>query len=109
MLSAAAPWATVTVIVAIEAKLLRWREALTQAHEYRKYADLAFVALPPRTAKRAGANSEQFRAAGVGLLTVVDGALRVCIAPSRSRSHDWRREFVLSRVARLPRRRGGRK
>lgn len=108
MLSAGAPWADVTVLLAIEAKLLRWREALAQAREYRKYADFAFVALPPRTAKLARANSAQFRTARVGLLTVVDGKLLVCIAPARSRIHDWRREFVLSRMVRLPRRSGRR-
>ncbi len=107
LLSAARPWATVTMLIAIEAKLHRWRDALQQASEYRKYADLAFVALPAHTAKRALAQASQFRATGVGLLTVVDGLLRVTIAPARSRNHDWRREFVLSRTARTQRGKAG--
>src|SRR5579863_6294259 len=48
-------WPTSHRIVAIEAKLARWRDALQQAVEYRRFADFAYVALPEasfRTALR---------------------------------------------------------
>jgi hypothetical protein len=57
-------------VVAVEAKLRRWQEALAQAKTYRQFADQVYVALdghrspPPETALRA------FGSAQVGLLLV---------------------------------------
>jgi hypothetical protein len=47
--------------------------------------------------------SDEFLAAGVGLLVFDVSTLYCAIPAARSREHDWRREFVLSRVAQQPR------
>jgi hypothetical protein len=85
-------------LVAVEAKLVRWRDALSQATTYRRYADEAFVALPEAHARPAVENAQEFRAAGVGLLIVGSGRVRAAIAAARSSAHGWEREFVFSRV-----------
>jgi hypothetical protein len=94
-------WSRRVHIVAIEAKLTRWRDALTQAATYRKYADRVFVALPERSAGNAFRHAEDFRTLGVGLLQVTNREVRTLIAGTIQRQHDWRREFVASRL--LPR------
>lgn len=98
-ISADRSWLTSTRIVAVEAKLLRWRDALAQATTYRRYADQSFVALPDAYAAPALAGADLFRAAGVGLLVVSSSGTRRAIPAERARDHDWRREFVYSRLA----------
>ncbi len=90
-------WGTRTLL-AVEAKLLRWRDALTQANSYRRYADESYVALPEFFAEPALAAIDQFRLAGVGLLIVSGRGIRKAIIAARSREHDWRREFAYSRL-----------
>lgn len=94
-------WTRKLHIVAVEAKLSRWRDALAQAATYRRYADRVFVALPAHSAAIAFKHAHEFRAAGVGLLRVDHRNVRTLIAGSVSRNHDWRREFIASRL--LPR------
>lgn len=91
-------WLNTTKIVAVEAKLLRWRDALAQATSYRRYADESYVALPEAFAQPARQGSEFFRAAGVGLVVVSEHGARRVIPAARARDHDWRREFVYSRL-----------
>lgn len=86
-------------LVAVEAKLVRWREALDQAVAYRSYADEAYVALPEAFARPAKRDAQKFRDAGVGLLIVSAMGIRTAIAPTTSEVHDWRREFVYSRLS----------
>jgi hypothetical protein len=85
-------------VVAVEAKLVRWREALSQAVTYRRYADEAYVALPEAHARPAVANASEFRSSGVGLMVVASGRVRTAIAATRSTLHGWEREFVYSRL-----------
>ncbi len=91
-------WLNTTKIVAVEAKLLRWRDALAQATSYRRYADEAYVALPEAYAHPALEGAECFLAAGVGLLVVSEHGVRRVIPAGKARDHDWRREFVYSRL-----------
>jgi hypothetical protein len=91
-------WPSSHRVFAIEAKLVRWRDALQQAIEYRRFADFAYVALPEASLRSALQEREVFKASGVGLLAV-NGQVRTVVKASRSRDHDWRREFVLSRLA----------
>lgn len=93
-------WTRAKKVVAIEAKLLKWRDALSQATAYRQYADESYVALPESHARGALAALSLFRKAGVGLLTVSEDGIRRRLAASRSDEHDWKREFVLSRLLR---------
>ncbi len=94
-------WTRGMYVVAVEAKLSRWRDALAQAATYQRYADRVFVALPERFAGNAFRHADEFRAAGVGLLRVNHRQVRTLIAGVKQRNHDWRREFVASRL--LPR------
>lgn len=97
--SAARPWASLFRVVAIEAKLIRWRDALRQAEAYLRYADEAYVALPWAVATRALRASSEFERQGVGLLLVGRQRSQIAIEARPSAQHDWRREFVLSRLA----------
>jgi hypothetical protein len=85
-------------IVAIEAKLTKWREALSQAIEYRRFADHAYVALPSLWATPAIKSSEVFEKHGIGLMVLSGDELEVVVEPEQDHAHDWRREFVLSRL-----------
>lgn len=97
--SAARRWWTSGRVLAIEAKLSRWRDALDQAIRYRSYADMAYVALPEAHVRAALRAEDEFVAAGVGLLEVNASRLRRVIEASPAAEHDWRREFVHSRLS----------
>jgi hypothetical protein len=85
-------------IIAIEAKLEKWRRALSQAVGYRRYADHVYVALPAEYASPALQSRPAFRSLGVGLLVSTANSLRVEVKPRLSRDHDWQRDFVYSRL-----------
>ena len=89
-------------LLAIEAKLTKWRPALQQACAYLKYADKAYVALPYTSTVRGRVPLEAFKDSGVGLISVSERGLREIVAARKSRDHDWRREYVVSRVIRMP-------
>jgi len=87
-------------IVAVEAKLSRWRDALAQATSYRTYADESYVALPVRQAMTAAKSRDLFDAAGVGLLsTDSTGRINVLLRAAVASNHGWQREFVVSRLS----------
>jgi hypothetical protein len=85
-------------LIAVEAKLKRWREALQQAKVYQNYADETFVALPEQYSKNAIAAKTEFERAGVGLLILSRDSIITPISSKANRQHDWRREFVVSRL-----------
>ncbi len=88
-------------IVAIEAKLRRWRDALSQATSYRRYADYSYVLLPDKFSGAAKKNINEFAANGVGLWVLDDTAVLSLLEPEKSIEHCWRREYVFSRMWRL--------
>ncbi len=90
-------WFRSAALVAIEAKLLRWLDALEQAIEYRRFADRVYVALPADCVRAALKSRARFEAAGVGLLGV-NGSIKCEIRAPKTCVHDWRREYVYSRV-----------
>jgi len=71
-------------IVAVELKLQRVSEALSQATSNRAFATDSYVALPGRLALRVGRSNrvEAFRHSGVGLLGVWHHACREIVKPS---------------------------
>jgi hypothetical protein len=87
-----------TKIVAIEAKLTKWRDALDQAALYRRYADEAFVLLPAQNAEPALKARADFEDAGVGLLVVDGGQIVTLFDAIPSTKHDWRRDYVYFRL-----------
>ena len=90
-------WTSKYRVVAIEVKLTRWRDALAQALTYQRYADETFVALPESACGPATRSRVAFEDAGVGLLSIGERP-RVVVPAQQQDAHDWRREFVLSRV-----------
>lgn len=85
-------------VIAVEAKLRRWREALEQAIEYKRFADFSYVVLPAELARAAVKNVTHFEDAGVGLLVLGIDAIEEIIPAAKHQDHDWRREFVCSRL-----------
>jgi hypothetical protein len=70
-------------VVAVEAKLIRWRDALTQAYRNTCFAHRSFVVLPWRSAQLAGRYSGEFERRGVGLCAVRNGTVVIM------READW--------------------
>lgn len=68
-------------IVAIEAKLHRWRKALAQAAFYRRFADRSYVAIDATRTQVNERLLSEFSAAGVGLL-LCDEFEVVCVLPA---------------------------
>ncbi len=66
-------------VVAFEAKLRDWREALHQAYRNRCFADLSYVILPMRVAERAARYEEVFSDRGVGLCCITPDGIRVLL------------------------------
>lgn len=91
-------WISQSEIIAIEAKLTRWRDAICQAVAYRRYANRAYVLLPERNAAIASQHKLEFTEAGVGLLSYCDGNVTLIIKAPKSKEHAWHREFAMSRI-----------
>jgi hypothetical protein len=79
-------------IVAIEAKLTRWREAVEQASSYRVFANQSYIAMPRDVFARSGGICATCREAGVGALSVeARGAVSVVIVAPEITPHspEW--------------------
>jgi len=59
-----------THVIAVEAKLSRWTEALRQAVSYRNFADESYVALPSLLASSHTRLLDEIRECGIGILAV---------------------------------------
>ena len=82
-------------VIAIEAKLSRWRDAMQQAYRNAFFADRSYVLLPPAAAARAAANIEEFRLRGVGICTLEDGKVTIVAeAPLLKPYNLYRREMA---------------
>ncbi len=91
-------WVEQSEIIAIEAKLTKWRDALDQAIEYRHYSDRSYVLLPDYCVEIAIRNIHKFKQAGVGLLSYSPRAVEKILDAMPSRRHLWHREYALSRL-----------
>jgi hypothetical protein len=70
-------------VVAIEAKLTRWRDALHQATRNRSFAETSYVLLPTAAAKVAEKYLAEFRVRNVGLCSLSPCGLDVIFEPRR--------------------------
>ncbi len=86
-------------VVAFEAKLTRWREALQQAYRNTCFAHKSYVLLPRATAGRAQQYSAEFARRGVGLCSLVENNL-VVVHDSRLNKpiHQWLVEKACARA-----------
>ena len=83
-------------VIAIEAKINRWREALDQARNYQRFADCVAVAIDPSAGERAKKGLQHFKDTGVGLFTVhPDGPQWLIQSHTKKVSHPDR-EYILA-------------
>ena len=66
-------------VIAIEAKLLKWRDALNQAYRNGCFAHKSFVLLPENVAKKAEKFLNEFSRRSVGLCSVTPDGIVVLI------------------------------
>lgn len=85
-------------IIAVEAKLSRWKEAIDQARSYLVFADQSFVALPETLTSRNQHVRQACREAGVGLLAVNASGVRIVSRRRAVRPVTPTRLWVLSSV-----------
>jgi hypothetical protein len=64
-------------VIAVEAKLKKWRIALQQAYRNRCFANLSYVLLPTDSAMLAYNHREEFDLRGVGICYLNEGELEV--------------------------------
>lgn len=69
------------MVIALEAKLLRWREALQQAYRNTCFAHRSLVVLPWAAAERAAQHRAEFERRHVGLCAVMPDSVIVLIEP----------------------------
>ncbi len=69
------------LVVSIEAKLKKWRDALGQARRYQHFSNIVFVALPKNTVKNI--DRQLFRKNNVGVLSVSDHSVSIELKPQR--------------------------
>jgi hypothetical protein len=71
-------------LIAFEAKLTKWRDALHQAYRNCSFAHYSYVILPMKAARVAMRNSREFEIRGVGLCAVDGGPIRIEIPAERN-------------------------
>lgn len=69
------------LVISIEAKLTKWRDALGQAKRYQHFSNLVFVALPRKTVKNI--DRQLFIKSNVGVLSVTDDSVNIELKPQR--------------------------
>lgn len=89
-------------VVAIEAKLSRWREAIDQAVVYLRFANESYVALPEAIVEDNNTLASTAAAARIGIISVGQDSASLALRAPRSvrRSADW--VWLLSRTVGLP-------
>ncbi|NCO39193.1 MAG: hypothetical protein COZ06_38190 [Armatimonadetes bacterium CG_4_10_14_3_um_filter_66_18] len=86
-------------IIAFEAKLEKWREALNQAYRNTCFAHESYVVLPEAAAMRAARYAREFSRRAVGLCYVHDGEVTVELeADERTPLQPWLAEAAVSEV-----------
>lgn len=78
-------------VLSIEAKLTRWRDAITQAKAYLRFSNAAYVALPMAQIARLKDVKAACKLAGVGLISVNQETCRIIVrAPvSLASTGEW--------------------
>lgn len=87
-------------IVAVEAKLFRWREALAQAISYQEFADRAYVAMDALRFQLTSDIADEFRQYGIGLLLCDrDTVHHAIVAKARARQSPHRARVAFKLAA----------
>lgn len=88
-------------VVAVEAKLRRWSDAVRQAASYLAFANEAYVALPREVADGNSALRRAVVKARVGLMLVDPHSVRISHAAPRHKPRSAQRVWLLSRTVSL--------
>jgi len=87
-------------LIAIEAKLSKWRSALHQAYRNRCFADKSYVLLPLKTAELANSYEHEFDRRGVGICCIQDGQITILKeAVADTPAQPWLKEVALQYVS----------
>jgi len=70
-------------LIAFEAKILRWRNALNQAYRSSSFAHYSYVVLPESTCRTALQKPHEFERRGIGLCSVSSSGIKVEITASK--------------------------
>jgi hypothetical protein len=88
-------------LVAFEAKLYRWRDALQQAYRNTSFAHFSYVVLPEEIAIKAQLYSYEFNRRSVGLCYPKNGALVVCLSAKKAQPIlPWLSKTAISEIQR---------
>jgi len=86
-------------VIAIEAKLIKWKQALQQAYRNQCFADLSYVLLPETEVDNAVKHNLEFSKRGVGLCCITDQGISIVQDASDSEPlQPWLRERALEFV-----------
>ena len=86
-------------VIAFEAKLVRWRDALHQAYRNTCFAHRSYVLVPECIARRAASRIGEFERRGVGLCSIgAEGLTVVHDAPRREPIQPWLSEAAVAHV-----------
>lgn len=86
-------------VIAIEAKLTRWRDALHQAYRNTCFAHVSYVLLPERAATLAKQYAEEFTRRMVGLCCLMEDRVEVLLeAPRTVPLQPWLTDRVLAYI-----------
>lgn len=86
-----------TEVIAIEAKLIKWREALQQAYRNKCYADKSYILLPIETANVAVKYGYEFERRGIGLCSIENNQIIIIREASTADApiQPWLREEAI--------------
>jgi len=70
-------------IIAFEAKLARWRQALVQAYRNSAFAHYSYVLIPSDIVENPIKNSNDFRRRGIGLCSLGPSGIKIEIAAAK--------------------------
>jgi hypothetical protein len=86
-------------LIAFEAKLSRWRDALHQAYRNRCFAHRTYVVLPQAAAETAVQHEAEFRRRGVGLVVVSSQGVREALDAEWSAPwQEWLSQIAASKI-----------
>ncbi len=88
-------------LVAFEAKLYRWRDALQQAYRNTSFAHFSYVVMPEEVAIRAQLYAHEFDRRSVGLCYPKNGTLIVCLSARKTQPIlPWLSKTAISEIQR---------
>lgn len=87
-------------VIAFEAKLTRWKQALDQAYRNRCFAHHSFVLFPKKTALSAYSREAEFARRGVGICYLENDSIVILLNPQHSEPlQPWLTEIASTRAS----------